>query len=439
MKIPELLCPAGSMEALKTALHFGADAVYGGMKRFGLRAFAGNFDEEQLKEAVALCHAAGKKFYLTMNVFPFDDQMDAFVETARIAHEIGVDAAIVSDIGAVVTLREQVPGLALHVSTQASTVNTAAVKHYQALGCERVILARETSIERIGSMIAKLNGVEVRQSLTSDSDCGQSPSEAGGRIQRTPAGMEIETFVHGAACMAYSGRCLLSAAMVGRSGNQGECAQPCRWQYHVVEEKRPGEYWPVCEDGNGTYIFSAKDLCLMPVLPQLIEAGVASLKIEGRMKTEYYVATVTAAYRRALDLYAQSPAAFAAELSALMSELSCASHRDSDTGFALDKPQEPGGAEGFHQDREYIARAIADSRAGEQARFLLKNRFHAGDDLELLTPSGVKDVRAVPFLREKTGETVDTLGIGGEIIAMQVEHDVCAGDILRGEVRNHRR
>lgn len=408
-RTPELLCPAGSMEALKAALHFGADAVYGGMKRFGLRAFAGNFDENQLKEAVDLCHAAGKKFYLTMNVFPFDDQMDDFVETARIAHAIGVDAAIVSDIGAVVTLREQVPELPLHISTQASTVNTAAVKHYQALGCERVILARETSIERIGSMISKINGIE------------------------------IETFVHGAACMAYSGRCLLSAAMVGRSGNQGECAQPCRWQYHVVEEKRPGEYWPVCEDDNGTYIFSAKDLCLMPVLPQLVEAGVASLKIEGRMKTEYYVATVTAAYRRALDLYAQSPDAFAAELPSLMAELACASHRDSDTGFALDKPQYPGGAEGFHQEREYIARAVQCSKAGENARFLLKNRFHAGDDLELLTPDGVKQVKAVPFLREKTGEMVETLGVGGEIIAMKTDCDVCEGDILRGEVRNHRR
>ena len=407
--LPELLCPAGTMDALKTALHFGADAVYGGMKRFGLRAFAGNFDENQLREAVALCHAKGKKFYLTMNVFPFDDQMDDFVETARIAHEIGVDAAIVSDLGAVVTLREAVPGLALHVSTQASTVNTAAVKHYQRLGCERVILARETSIERIGKMTEQLSN------------------------------MEIETFVHGAACMAYSGRCLLSAAMVGRSGNQGECAQPCRWQYHVVEEKRPGEYLPVCEDDNGTYIFSAKDLCLMPVLPQLIEAGVSSLKIEGRMKTEYYVATVTAAYRRALDLYAESPEAFAAELPALLAELACASHRDSDTGFALDKPEVPGGAEGFHQDREYIARAIADSKAGESARFLLKNRFHAGDDLELLTPDGVKRFKAVPFLREKTGEMLDTLGIGGEVIAMQVDCDVQDGDILRGEVRNHRR
>ncbi len=412
---PELLCPAGSMESLRAALHFGADAVYGGMKRFGLRAFAGNFDEAQLREAVALCHATGKKFYLTMNVFPFDDQMDDFVQTARIAREIGVDAAIVSDLGAIVTLREAVPELPLHVSTQASTVNAVAVRHYRALGCERVILAREVSLERIGRMIASLQ------------------SEYG------PSAPEIETFVHGASCVAYSGRCLLSATLTGRSGNQGACAQPCRWQYAVMEEKRPGEYLPVSEDANGTYIFSAKDLNLLPLLPRLIGAGVASLKIEGRMKTEYYVATVTAAYRRAIDLYMASPEAFEAALPELLRELACASHRESDTGFLLGDPEQPGGAEGFHQDREYIARAVSDSGAGETARFLLKNRFHAGDRLELLTPGGVHPLTAVPFLREKTGDVVDTLGVGGEIIAMETPCAVREGDILRGEVRNHRK
>ena len=408
-KMPELLCPAGSMEALRAALHFGADAVYGGMKRFGLRAFAGNFDESELREAVALCHAKGRKFYLTMNVFPFDDQLEDFVETARIAAQIGVDAAIVSDLGAIVTLRERVPELPLHVSTQASTVNAAAARHYRDLGCTRVILAREVSIDRMRAMGEAIPG------------------------------LELEAFVHGAACMAYSGRCLLSAALLGRSGNQGECAQPCRWQYHVVEEKRPGEYLPVCEDDNGTYIFSARDLNLMPLLPELADAGIASLKIEGRMKTEYYVSTVTAAYRRGLDLLAESREAFEAALPELMAELACASHRDSDTGFALAAPQEPGGAEGFHQEREYLARAVADSAAGEKARFVLKNRFHAGEALELLTPSGVKTFTAQPFLREKTGETVDTLGIGGEIIAMDVLCAVQMGDILRGQVRNHRR
>lgn len=409
-KMPELLCPAGSMESLRAALHFGADAVYGGMKRFGLRAFAGNFDEEQLREAVRLVHEKGKKFYLTMNVMPFDDQLDDYVETARIARSIGVDAAIVSDIGAIVTLREKVPGLPLHVSTQASTVNAAAVKHYQALGCERVILAREVSLERMKAMRAQLD-----------------------------EGMELEAFVHGASCVAYSGRCLLSAVLAGRSGNQGACAQPCRWQYAVMEQKRPGEYLPVCEDTNGTYIFSAKDLNLMPLLPQLVEAGISSLKIEGRMKTEYYVAVVTGAYRRALDLLAQGEAAFRAALPELLAELTCASHRESDTGFALDKPQQPGGAEGFHQEREYIARVMEPSSAGTPARLMLKNRFHAGDTLEVMTARGVFPVEATAFLREKTGETLDTLGVAGEYIRMELPIDVAEGDLIRGEVRNHRK
>lgn len=408
-KTPELLCPAGSMDALRAALHFGADAVYGGMKRFGLRAFAGNFDEDQLREAVAMCHAAGKKFYLTMNVFPFDDQLEDFIQAAQTAHAIGVDAAIVSDLGAIVTLRERVPALELHVSTQASTVNSAAARHYQALGCSRVILAREVSLERMKAMAAQ-----------------------------TP-GLELEAFVHGAACMAYSGRCLLSAALNGRSGNQGECAQPCRWQYAVVEQKRPGEYLPISEDLNGTYLFSAKDLNLMSLLPLLMDAGVASLKIEGRMKTEYYVATVTGAYRRALDALAQCEDVFQAALPGLLEELSCASHRESDTGFALDRPEHPGGAEGFHQSREYIARAVADAQPGQPARLLLKNRFHAGDALELMTPEGIVPVTAVSFLREKTGEMLDTLGIAGELIQMPLPCRVRAGDLLRGPVRNHRK
>lgn len=408
-KMPELLCPAGSMESLRAALHFGADAVYGGMKRFGLRAFAGNFSEDELADALHLTHSLGKKFYLTMNVFPFDDQLEDFVQTARAAHELGVDAAIVSDIGALVTLREKVPGLALHVSTQASTVNTAAVRHYQALGCERVILAREVSIERMKAMSAQLKD------------------------------MELEAFVHGAACVAYSGRCLLSAALAGRSGNQGACAQPCRWQYAVMEQKRPGEYLPVSEDEHGTYIFSAKDLNLMPLLPELVDAGISSLKIEGRMKTEYYVAVVTGAYRRAIDLLAKGEEAFRAALPALMDELACASHRDSDTGFALDKPQQPAGAEGFHQEREYIARVMADSEPGQPAALLLKNRFHAGDVLEVMTAKGVFPVEAKPFQRVSTGETLTTLGIAGETLRMEMPIAVREGDLIRGQVRNHRK
>lgn len=407
--LPELLCPAGSVASLRAALHFGADAVYGGMKQFGLRAFAGNFDKEELSRAVALTHAAGAKFYLTLNIFPFDDQMDGLVEAARYARSVGVDAAIVSDLGAIVTLREQVPELPLHVSTQASTVNATAVRHYQALGCSRVILAREMSLDRIQALHDRLD-----------------------------SGIELETFVHGAACMAYSGRCLLSAALTGRSGNQGECAQPCRWQYAVMEQKRPGEYLPVCEDAHGTYLFSAKDLNLMPLLPRLCRAGVSSLKIEGRMKTEYYVAVVTGAYRRALDLLAQGEEAFQAALPGLLDELRCASHRDSDTGFALGSPERPGGAEGFHQEREYIARVTEDAPAGTGAHLELKNRFFAGDMLEVMTPHGVLTAEAQPFLREKTGETLTTLGVAGEFIRMTLPFAVQEGDLVRGRVRNHR-
>ena len=409
MGIPELLAPAGNMDSLRAALHFGADAVYGGMKKYGLRAFAGNFDPGALKEAVTLTHQAGKKFYVTMNSYPFDDELEGFAQAAAQAAEIGVDAAIVADPGAIVTLRKKVPQLPVHVSTQANTVNAPAAELYRDLGCERVILAREMSLERIRAL---------RKAL------GDS--------------IQIETFVHGASCMAYSGRCMLSAYLTGRSGNRGECAQPCRWQYAVVEEKRPGEYLPVAEDEKGTYLFSARDLCLMPLLPDLCEAGVSSLKIEGRMKTEYYVAVVTGAYRRALDLLAQGREAFAERLPELAEELQCASHRKSDTGFLEGNPEVPGEAEGFWQAREYVGRVTGDAGEDGMARILLKNRFFAGDELELMTPGGVRKITARPFIREKTGETLDTLGVAGEIVRMELPGSRC-GDMLRGPVRNHRK
>ena len=409
-KIPELLAPAGGMEQLRAALRFGADAVYGGMKHYGLRAFAGNFDAQELAQAVELCHRQGKKFYVTMNIFPFDDQLPGFVEAARQAWEIGVDAAIVSDLGAICTLREQVPGLALHVSTQASTVNAPSVRHYRDLGCRRVILAREMSLSRLAALGAAVG-----------------------------ADMELETFVHGASCVAWSGRCLLSAALTGRSGNQGACAQPCRWEYAVMEKTRPGEYLPVCEDENGSYLFSARDLNLMPLLPQLTAAGISSLKIEGRMKTEYYVATVVSAYRRALDALAQGEESFQAALPGLLAELDCASHRDSDTGFLLGTPQQPGGAEGFHQSAEYIARVMTDAEAQGIATVQLKNRFYAGDRLEVLQPGATNVMIAPKFRKADTGEEMDTYGVAGTLVKMQFPFPVAEGDLIRGVTRNHRR
>lgn len=408
-KLPELLAPAGGMEQLRAALRFGADAVYGGMKHYGLRAFAGNFDPEELAEAVALCHRQGKKFYVTMNIFPFDDQLPGFVEAARQAEAAGVDAAIVSDLGAICLLREQVPGLALHVSTQASTVNAPSVRHYAALGCSRVILAREMSLSRLEKLCAEM-GKEI----------------------------ELETFVHGASCVAWSGRCLLSAALTGRSGNQGACAQPCRWEYAVMEKKRPGEYLPLGEDEHGAYLFSAKDLNLMPLLPRLVAAGVASLKIEGRMKTEYYVATVVSAYRRGLDALAQGEAAFQDALPGLMAELDCASHRDSDTGFLLGAPEQPAGAEGFHQSAEYIARVMSDAEAGDIATVQLKNRFYAGDRLEVLQPGATRAMTAPRFRRADTGEELETYGVAGTLLEMRFPFPVGVGDLIRGVTRNHR-
>jgi len=407
-KLPELLAPAGGMEQLKAALRFGADAVYGGMKHYGLRAFAGNFDETQLKEAVALCHAAGKKFYVTLNVYPFDDDLEGFAQAGRQACDAGVDGAIVSDLGAVLVLRETAPELPIHISTQANTLNSRAARHWHQLGAERIVLSREMSIDQMA---------EMRRQIPED--------------------LELEAFCHGAACMAYSGRCLLSNALTGRGGNQGACAQPCRWQYHVVEEKRPGEYLPVCEDENGTYIFSAQDLNLMPLLPRLVEAGIASLKIEGRMKTEYYVATVVNAYRRGLDALAQGKEAFEQALPGLMEELNKASHRQSNTGFALGKPQPCGGAAGFFQSREYVGRVMEGAPAGGETVIMLKNRFFAGDQLEMLTPAGPQTFECPPFVLEKNGETLHTHGVAGDLIRMALPFETGAGDLLRGPVRNH--
>ncbi len=404
--MPELLAPAGGFAQLEAALHFGADAVYGAMKRHGLRAFAGNFNEDELQKAVQLCHEKGKKFYLTLNSYPFDEDMDSLLQTAKTAHEMGVDAAIVSDLGAFMLLREGVEDLPIHVSTQANTLNTKAALTWHQLGAERVIVAREMSLEQIENM-----------------------------CRAVPKTLEIEAFVHGAMCMSYSGRCMLSNAMAHRGGNQGACAQPCRWQYAVVEKKRPGEYLPVYEDDQGTSIFSAFDLNAMTLLPKLVGSGLASLKIEGRMKTEYYVSTVVAAYRKGLNALATSEEAFYQVLPQLLEELNKASHRPSNTGFYEEKPS--AGAEGMEQTREYVGKIEANTPKGELAPVLLKNRFHIGDGLEVLTTRGSYDYRPQKMTLEKTGLQVQTHSIAGDVLLMSFPFDVEKGDILRGPTRNH--
>lgn len=407
----ELLAPAGGMEQLKTAFRFGADAAYGGMQKYGLRAFAGNFDLEALKAATDYAHDLGKKFYVTMNLLPKDSDMAGFLEAAKAAKEAGADAAIVSDIGAALMLHDKLPQLPLHISTQANVLNSLTALHFhEAMGAERIVLSREMSLADIRAMRDEL-----------------------------PERLELEAFVHGAMCVAYSGRCLLSAALMGRSGNRGECAQPCRWKYHVMEEKRPGMYLPVMEDDNGTYLYSACDLNMIAHLDALQAAGISSFKIEGRMKTPYYVATVVGAYRRGLDLLEKQGAeAYQAAIPELEKELSKASHRISNTGFYYGMPTPPAGAGGFIQEMEYVGDILTDTRAGEEAIVLLKNRFFVGDTLEVLSPTGSRSFQVEGIEIAQTGEKLQTYSVAGTRLKLRFPFDVTEGSLLRGPNRNHR-
>ena len=409
MKIPELLAPAGGMRQLRAAVRFGADAVYVGMKHYSLRAYAGNFDDVQLKEAVALVHGAGKRLYVTMNIFAYDEDIPGMLDAARRAHALGVDAAIVSDPGVMTLLREQVPALPLHVSTQANTLNARTASLYHALGAQRVILSRELSLSQIE---------RIREN--------------------TPQELELEAFVHGAVCMSYSGRCVLSNYLTGRDANQGSCAQPCRWRYALVEQTRPGEYMPITEDSRGAYILSAHDLCMIEHIPELVKAGIASLKIEGRMKTEYYVATVVGAYRRALDAYQRSLEEYEGLCAPLVRELEKASHRPSDTDFYFGRPEQCAGAEGFRQDSEFTA-AVLDRLPGGEILLEVKNRFFTRDALEAMTPKGIVPLTVGEIVMEETGERVGVVGHPKARVRIAAPEGIDAGDLLRGPCRNHAR
>ena len=409
MILPELLAPAGGMRQLLAAVRFGADAVYVGMKNYGLRAYAGNFDDDELKEAIRIVHGAGKRLYVTMNIFAYDEDIPGMIDAAKRAQRLGVDAAIVSDIGIISLLNEQAPGLALHVSTQANTVNSRTAGLYGQMGARRVILARELSLEQIRV---------IRQSV--------------------PPELELEAFVHGAVCMSYSGRCVLSNYLTGRDANQGSCAQPCRWRYALTEQTRPGEYLPILEDARGTYILSAHDLCMIEHIPALVESGIASLKIEGRMKTEYYVATVVGAYRRALDAYARCAQAYEQMLPALVEELGKASHRPSDTGFYFGRPDQCAGAKGFLQTREFTASVLERLPSGELL-LEVKNRFFNGDKLEAMTPGGIIPLTVGDIVMEDTGERVSVVGHPKARVRIEAPTGIEAGDLLRGVCRNHAR
>lgn len=357
MKKVELLAPAGDLERLKIAIMYGADAVYVGGQIFGLRAAAKNFSLEDLKEGVRYAHERGVKVYVTANIIPHNEDLESLPEYLKAVYEIGVDAIIVSDPGTFSVAKEAVPNMEIHISTQANNTNYRTVKFWGDLGARRVILARELSLKEIK---------EIRNNVSDK--------------------VELEAFVHGAMCMSYSGRCLLSNYMVGRDANRGECAQPCRWKYNLVEEKRPGEYIQVIEDEKGTYFMNSKDLCMIEHIPEMIESGITSLKIEGRMKTTYYVAMVVKAYRAAIDNYYENPQnrRFNPKW---MDGLKKAGYRGFTTGFYLDKPS--------HTDHHYEGRSyirdysfiglVKDYDASAKiATVEQRNRFFSGDDIEII-------------------------------------------------------
>ncbi|MDD6873192.1 MAG: U32 family peptidase [Clostridiales bacterium] len=405
MRLPELLAPAGGEKQLKAAVRFGADAVYLGANRYGMRAHAGNFDEEALARATAWCHARGVKVYLTLNIFAYDEDIEPLVDLAKYAvRACGVDALIMADPGAIAAVMDALPEAEIHLSTQMSTLNARAVRFWHDAGIKRVVLSREVSLERIKALRAAI-----------------------------PQSCELEAFVHGAVCMSYSGRCTLSKYLTGRDANRGDCAQACRWTYRLEEQKRPGEYFPVEETESGVHIFSAGDMNMLPYLDQLCGVPLDSLKIEGRMKNEYYVATVVGAYRQALNAIARGE--FDDETRARLSgELLKISHRPYDTGFYFGAPEHPGDRDWFTQSRELAARVLSFSKG--RAVIEVKNKILSGDSLELMTPAGTFGFTLGDITRAD-GAVCSACPQPNSIVTIDLPHPCEEGDLIRGTCRNH--
>ena len=400
MNKPELLAPAGDAECFAAALQFGADAVYVGAKDYGMRAAAKNFDFPALHAAVQAAHRQGVKVYLTANVLPRNAEMDAFPAFIRQVSESGVDAVIAADLGVITQIRQLAPELTVHASTQTGVVNYQTANALYALGVKRVVLARELSITEIAELRAK-----------------------------TPKDLEIEIFVHGAMCMSVSGRCLLSEYLTGRDANRGACAQSCRWKYALMEEKRPGQYFPVDEDSDGSYILNAKDLCLLPYLRELAEAGVDSVKIEGRAKAAYYVAGVTNAYRLALDALFDTPPREVPDW--VMQELNNVSHRPYTVGFAFGQRKDLIWQEENGYIRDYEVVGIVQKQENGRLYVSQRNRFFAGDTVEILMPRQKPLVLNVSDLQNGEGEPIESANHAVMDCSFLCDAEVPAGAFVR--------
>ena len=404
MKKVELLAPAGNLEKLKMAVLYGADAVYIGGQKFGLRAKADNFSEEDIQQGIEFAHARACKLYVTLNIIPHNEDLDELPEYVKQLARLGVDALIVSDPGIFSIVRKVAPNMEIHVSTQANNTNYQSANFWHELGAKRIVVARELSLTEIKEIDTK-----------------------------TPEALDIEAFVHGAMCISYSGRCLLSSYMTGRDSNRGDCAQSCRWKYHIMEEKRPGEYYPVYEDEKGTYIFNSKDLCMIEHIPELVEAGIYSFKIEGRMKSSFYVATVVSAYRKAIDAYMADPENYKFNPEWL-SELSKASHREYTKGFYFNKTS--GEDQIYHtssyvRDYDFIGMVLEYDKETKIARIEQRNRMIVGDVIEVMSPNKDYFVQTIESMKNEEGEEIRTAPHAQMIVYMPMAEEVEPFAILR--------
>lgn len=403
MRNIELLSPAGDFERLKLALKFGADAVYLGGEQFGMRTNPSNFNADQLKSAVELAHSLGKKIYLTCNTLPRNQEMEYLPEFLKYAADIRVDAFIIADVGVMDLAKKYAPDVEIHMSTQVGIVNYQTANTLYDMGAKRIVTARELSLAEIKVI-----------------------------REKTPSDLEIEVFVHGAMCMSFSGRCILSDYMVGRDANRGDCAQPCRWKYSLVEETRPGQYFPVNQDESGTYIFNSRDLCMIEHIPELVDAGVDSFKIEGRAKSEYYTAIVTYAYRNAIDEYLKNPSPDFKVPQWILEEMEKMSHREYTTGFNFG-PMKNGQVldNGGYIRKWDVCALYKDYRDG---RLVVdqRNRFYQGDILEVVEP-GKKpyqiDVREL--YNETAGEKADVANKATNTYSFKCEVPVSPDAIFR--------
>lgn len=400
IKPAEILSPAGDMERLLAAVNYGADAVYLAGKEFGMRASPANFDMESLKKAAEICHEKNKKIYLTCNTLPRDNEIERIPEFLKQAAEAGVDAFIIADLGVLDTAKRVAPNVDVHISTQTGVVNYETARSLHNMGASRVVLARELSLEEIATIRAKTN-----------------------------PNLEIETFVHGAMCMSYSGRCLISQYMTGRDANRGDCAQPCRWKYSLVEEKRKGEYFPVVEQENGTYFFNSKDLCMIEHIPELLKAGVTSLKIEGRAKSAYYVAVVTNAYKQALLDYYKMGENFKLE-PWIKEEVYKISHRKYSTGFYFGgEPGQIYDNGGYVKDYEVVA--VCENYKDGMIEISQRNKFLKGDELEVLMPGEKPFTFKVQKIIDEKGDEMESAPHAMQKLFIPFENKIEKGAYLR--------